>query len=64
MAQNAYAGDLNIPPGTPLYVGSNLPRAGAAAGSRLQDFRIYGRTFGADEVAARFATPGVTAAGP
>ena len=44
-----YSGELDFPPGTPLYVGgSNRP--GSGAGARMRDFKLYGRAFTDDEV--------------
>jgi hypothetical protein len=49
--QNTYQGELLIPPSTPMYIGS----AGGnyrGASAVLQNFKVYGRPLGSDEVAS------------
>lgn len=53
MGQNTYPGQLEIKPGTPLYLGSDLPGGASAAAATLQDFKIYGRALRPDEIVAR-----------
>lgn len=47
----SYAGEILIPPGTPWYVGSDLPGGGPGARSRLNNFQVFPRFLGADEIA-------------
>lgn len=47
-----YEGTFQVPPGTPLYLGSDIPEAApSGAGATIADFRIFGRTLDGDEVA-------------
>jgi Concanavalin A-like lectin/glucanases superfamily len=49
---NTYEGQLEIPPGTPLYLGSDVPQAGpSGAGATISNFEIFGRTLARNEVA-------------
>lgn len=50
--QRAYAGEINIPPGTPMYVGSN-PGSVMVPGARamLSNLRVYGHVLASDEIA-------------
>lgn len=49
---NTYDGQLEIPPGTPLYVGSDVPQAApSGAGSTLYNLEVYGRALAQNEVA-------------
>jgi hypothetical protein len=48
---NTYDSPLQIPPGTPMYVGSDVPQAGpSGAGATLFNLQVYGRALGGDEV--------------
>jgi hypothetical protein len=49
---------IEIPPGTPLYLGSDVPEAPlTGANATISNFRIYGRALSGDEVATyRFPT--------
>jgi hypothetical protein len=49
-----YNGELDIPPSTPLYIGSGQGNVGGA-GAKISNFQIYNRRIGADEIAALFA---------
>jgi hypothetical protein len=50
---NTYEGELDIPPGTPLYLGSDVPQASpSGAGATISNFQIFGRTLGGDEVSS------------
>ena len=50
---NTYEGQFQIPPGTPLYVGSDVPQAApSGAGATMANFQIYGRALAIDEVSA------------
>lgn len=54
VGQNTYSGQFQIPPNTPMYVGSDLPGgtyAGAAA--TIQNFKVYGRRLNDEEVPLR-----------
>lgn len=55
---NYLDGPLEIPPGTPLYLGSDVPEAPlSGANATISNFRIYGRALSSDEVATyRFPT--------
>jgi hypothetical protein len=49
---NYYDGQLEIRPGTPLYLGSDVPEAPlSGAGATISNFRVYGRALSNDEVA-------------
>lgn len=48
---NYYEGQLQIRPGTPLYLGSDVPEAPlSGANATISNFRVYGRALGSDEV--------------
>jgi hypothetical protein len=55
---NYLEGQLEIPPGTPLYLGSDVPEAPlSGANATISNFRIYGRALSGDEVSTyRFPT--------
>jgi len=54
VGQNNYDGPLEIHPGTPLYLGSDVPEAGAkGAGGVISNFQVFGRALGGDEIASR-----------
>ncbi len=50
VGQQPFAGQLDVPPQTPLDIGSGYPDATTLPGV-LSDFRMYKRTLGANEVA-------------
>jgi hypothetical protein len=48
---NYYEGQLEIRPGTPLYLGSDVPEAPlSGANATISNFRVYGRALSNDEV--------------
>jgi hypothetical protein len=50
---NTYEGELNIPPGTPLYLGSDVPQAApSGAGAIISNFEVFGRSLQRNEVAS------------
>jgi hypothetical protein len=49
---NEYNGELEIPEGTPLMIGSDHPGGAGGAGGSLPDFQIYSRALSPDEVLA------------
>ena len=51
VSSQTYQGDLEIPPGTPMYIGSDY--AGGIPGARgsLSNFEVYNRPLTQDEVA-------------
>jgi hypothetical protein len=50
---NTFDGPLQIPPGTPMYVGSDVPQAGpSGAGATMSNLQIYGRALAVDEVSS------------
>jgi hypothetical protein len=50
---NYYEGQLEIRPGTPLYLGSDVPEAPlSGANATISNFRVYGRALGGDEVSS------------
>lgn len=48
--QNTYSGELAIPPGTPLFLGSNPRHHVPGADATLQNFKVYGRALSPEEV--------------
>jgi hypothetical protein len=46
-----YDGQLDIAPGTPLYIGSDLPAGGPSAGGTLSSFQGYNHPLAADAIA-------------
>lgn len=48
---NTYQGELQIPPGTPMYIGSDVPGGNPGARGSLSNFQVYNRVLGPDEVA-------------
>lgn len=53
VGQNTYDGRLQIPFGTPLYVGSDVPQAPpTGAGGVISNLRVYGKALGGDVIAA------------
>ena len=44
-------GQLEVQPGTPLYIGSDIPKGGPSANGALKDFRIYNRAALPDDAA-------------
>lgn len=54
VGQNTYEGRFEIPPNTPMYVGSDLPGGSyAGASATIQNFKVYGRALAEDEVGLR-----------
>ncbi len=52
--QNSYSGQLQIRPGTPLYLGSDVPQAPpTGASATIANFQVYGRALSQEEIAAR-----------
>jgi hypothetical protein len=52
IGQNTYQGPFGIPPGTPLYLGSDIPEAGATgAGATISNFQVFGRPLTPEEIA-------------
>lgn len=50
---NYYEGQLEVRPGTPMYVGSDVPEAPpSGANATISNFRVYGRALSSDEVAS------------
>lgn len=48
---NYYEGQLEVRPGTPMYVGSDVPEAPlSGANATISNFRVYGRALSNDEV--------------
>ncbi|HYD47421.1 MAG TPA: LamG-like jellyroll fold domain-containing protein [Terriglobales bacterium] len=47
-----YNGELKLPPGVPLYLGSDHPGGIPGADARLSGFKLYSRELSADEVGA------------
>jgi hypothetical protein len=52
VGQNTYSGQLEIAPGTPMYIGSRHGNY-QGANARIENFKVYGRPLSADEVASR-----------
>jgi hypothetical protein len=50
VGQTTYAGELVIPPGTPLFLGSNPQHHVPGADAILRNFKAYGRPLTAEEV--------------
>lgn len=50
IGQQTYAGQLDVRPGTPLYIGSDLPRGGPSAGAAISNFQVYGKPVAPDVV--------------
>ncbi len=51
---NTYEGQLQIRPGTPLYLGSDVPQAPATgANATISNFFVFGRALGRDEIGKR-----------
>ena len=44
-------GQLDVQPGTPLYIGSDVPKGGPSANGALSQFRVYNRALAPGEVA-------------
>ena len=54
VGQNTYSGQFQIPPNTPMYVGSDVPGGTyAGASATIQNFKVYGRALNDEEVAFR-----------
>jgi hypothetical protein len=54
VGQNTYSGQFQIPPNTPMYVGSDLPGGTyAGAGATIQNFKVYGRRLSDEEIPLR-----------
>ncbi len=51
--QTTYSGQLSIPPGMPMFLGSNPNNHVPGAAATLANFQAYGRPLTADEIAAR-----------
>jgi len=50
IGQVSLQGQLDVRPGTPLYVGSDVPEGIPAANGTLSQFKVYNRPLGPDEV--------------
>ncbi len=54
---NTYEGQLQIRPGTPLYLGSDVPQAPATgANATISNFFVFGRALGRDEIGQRISS--------
>jgi hypothetical protein len=51
VSQQTYPGQLELPAGTPLYVGSGFPGTTAGAQASLSNLQLYNRALPAEEVA-------------
>jgi len=51
VAQRNFDGQLEVPQGTPLYIGSDLPGGGTGARGSLSHFQVYNRPLAPEEVA-------------
>lgn len=49
VGQNTYPGSLEIPPGTPLYLGSKFGNY-VGAGAKMENIKVYGRVLRQDEI--------------
>lgn len=49
VGQNTYPGSLEIPPGTPLYLGSKFGNYSGAA-AKMENIKVYGRVLGQEEI--------------
>ena len=47
---NTYQGELQIPPGTPMYIGSDVPGGNPGARGSLSNFQVYNRVLPPEEV--------------
>jgi hypothetical protein len=50
VGQQTYTGQLDVRTGTPLYIGSDLPRGGPSAGGAISNFQVYRTPLGPDAV--------------
>lgn len=51
IGQNTFSTPLEILPGTPMYLGSDVPEAGAkGAGGTISNFLVFGRALSPDEI--------------
>jgi len=55
-AQRSFDGQLDIPPGTPMYIGSDYPGGVAAAQGSISNFQVYGQALPSDQIAG-FSCP-------
>jgi hypothetical protein len=51
VGSQTYQGDVQIPPGTPMYIGSDVPGGNPGARASLSNFQVYNRALSSDEVA-------------
>jgi hypothetical protein len=50
--QTTYSGQFSVPPGMPMFLGSNPTNHVPGAGATLSNFKAYGRALTPEEVAA------------
>lgn len=50
VGSQSYQGEIQIPPGTPMYIGSDIPGGNPGAGGTLSDFLVYNRPLSQDEI--------------
>jgi len=55
-AQRSFDGQLDIPPGTPMYIGSDYPGGVAAAQGSISNFQVYGQALPSEQIAG-FSCP-------
>jgi concanavalin A-like lectin/glucanase superfamily protein len=54
VGHNTYDNPFEIRPGTPLYLGSDVPQAPATgASATISNFQVFGRALGVDEIGSR-----------
>jgi len=51
VGSQTYQGEVQIPPGTPMYIGSDVAGGNPGARAALSDFQVYNRVLPADAVA-------------
>ena len=52
VGRNSYGGSLEIPSGTPMYIGSDIPEAPpSGAGGVISDLRVYGKALNGRQIA-------------
>jgi hypothetical protein len=56
VGQQPYSGQLEVKPGTPLYIGSDYPGQQPGAQATLSQFQVYNRPLTGDEVANLLTT--------
>ncbi|MFQ5666498.1 MAG: LamG domain-containing protein [Candidatus Binatia bacterium] len=57
IGQQTYSGTLDVQPGTPLHIGSDIPNGGPSAGATISQFQVYNRALPPDQI-GRLASRG------